>query len=206
MNKIVELVNTFAKYEESNLDLTIEDFCVKYLSEKEKPLVGNAQFDVPINNELGGLVGRLGAYAGMYSKKALTKLNLNNVEDWIYLIVLNEMGSPKKSELIYQMLSEFPSGIDVIKRLINNGFAEEFPDETDKRSKRVKITSAGLEVVQKGYPEMQKVGKMAFGTLSEVEKQILVNILRKLEIFHDNHYKNIRSAEFEDAFELLTTH
>jgi MarR family transcriptional regulator, lower aerobic nicotinate degradation pathway regulator len=206
MNRIVELVNTFAKYEEQNPNLSIKDFCVQYLVENSEKPKETGLWQMPLNGELGGLVGRLGAYAGMYSKKALSNLNLNNVEDWVYLIVLNEMGTPKKSELIYQMLSEFPSGIDVIKRLINNGFAEEFPDENDKRSKRVKITQSGLEVVQKGYPEMQKVGEMAFGTLSEVEKQILVNILRKLEIFHDGHYKNIRTAEFEEAFTLLTTH
>jgi MarR family transcriptional regulator, lower aerobic nicotinate degradation pathway regulator len=205
MNKIVELVNTFAKYEEQNPDISIEDFCVQYLTEN-LALKENQLFEIPINGELGALVGRLGAYAGMYSKKALTKLNLNNVEDWVYLIMLNEMGTPRKSELIYQMLSEFPSGIDVIKRLLNSGFAEEFPDEIDKRSKRVKITPSGLEVVQRGFPEMQKVGEMAFGKLSEVEKQILVNILRKLEHFHDKHYKSIRSAEFEEAFDLLTTH
>ena len=204
MNKVVELVNIWAKYEDENSNLSIEDFCIQYLSEKAHQTPQNHSFEVSINGMLGSLVGRLGAYAQMYSKKALDKLHLNNVEDWVYLIVLHEMGMPKKSELIYKMLSEFPSGIDVIKRLLKNGFAEEFPDETDKRSKRLKITPLGMEVVMQGFPEMRKVGEMAFGTLSSLEKITLLNILRKLEVFHDNHYKNIRTAEFDEAYLLLT--
>lgn len=204
MNKVVELVNIWAKYEEENPNLNIEDFCIQYLSEKAHQNAQNHSFEVSINGMLGSLVGRLGAYAQMYSKKALDKLNLNNVEDWVYLIVLHEMGMPKKSELIYKMLSEFPSGIDVIKRLLKNGFAEEFPDETDKRSKRLKITTLGMEVVMQGFPEMRKVGEMAFGTLTSLEKITLLNILRKLEVFHDKHYKNIRTSEFDEAYSLLT--
>ncbi len=204
MNKVVELVNIWARYEEENPDLSIEDFCVKYLAESAKKVPQSHGLEVSINGMLGSLVGRLGAYTQMYSKKALDKFHLNNVEDWVYLIVLNEMGTPKKSELIYQMLSEFPSGIDVIKRILKNGFAEEFPDEIDKRSKRLKITELGKEVVIKGYPAMKKVGEMAFGTLSDLEKITLLNILRKLEKFHDGQYKNIRTAEFEEAYLLLT--
>lgn len=203
-NKVVELVNTWAKYEEQNPDLTIEDFCVAYLAENTTNQKEDARNYFSIHGELGKMVGRLGAYASMYSKKALTKLNINNIEDLIYLMALSEMGTPKKSELIYQMLSEFPSGIDIIKRLLKNGFVEEFPDETDKRSKRLKITPAGIGIVSLGFPEIQKVSQMAFGKLSEAESNILANILRKLERFHDNHYKSIRNSEFEEAFDLLT--
>jgi len=149
-------------------------------------------------------LGRLVKYSNLYSKKALNHFPLNNIEDWIYLISLMDLKTPKKSELIYEMLSEFPSGIDIIKRLIAADLVEEFPDEHDKRSKRVKITEKGLQVLAESMPYMDKVGKMAFDTLTPSEKTMIVNILKRLDSFHNEHFKNVRNIEFEQAFEVLT--
>lgn len=205
-NKVVALVNLWAEYEEKNPDLTIEEFCVHYLAEHSQVPVHEADRQgIPVNGQLAGLIGKLNKYASLYCKKALAHVGMDNIEDWVYLISLHDMGTPKKSELIYEMVSEFPSGIDIIKRLVKSELVEEFPDEQDKRSKRLKITQKGISVLYESFPYMNKVGSMAFDTLSEAEKTVILNILKRLDNFHTGHYKNIRNVEFEEAFEVLTT-
>ena len=84
------------------------------------------------------------------------------------------------------------------------GYLVEFPDQEDKRSKRVRITPAGIEKVQACLPQMQKVGQMALGILTTTEKQFLVNIFDRLDRFHESHYKTTRTEGFEALHQLLT--
>jgi DNA-binding MarR family transcriptional regulator len=203
-NKLVELVNIWAEYEEQNPDLSIEDFCVRYLAEKTSPSVNEDVYkQIPTNGLLAALIGKLNKYASLYCKKAIENFGLRNIDDWIYLISLQQMGTPKKSELILEMLSEFPSGIDIIKRLLALELALEFPDEQDKRSKRLRITEKGMQVLLESLPYMEKVGSMAFDTLKESEKNMVLNILKRLDAFHNEHYKTIRNANFEDTYQIL---
>lgn len=203
MKNIVTLLNTYAEMEQLSPDLSIEDFCVKFLAEKVQ-VQNNEEIGFSINGQLAGLVGKLNNFAGLYCKKALQNVGLNNIDDWVYLITLSQMGYPKKSELIYEMVSEFPSGIDIIKRLVALNLVEEHADEEDRRSKRLRITQNGLAVLEKSMPYMNQVGEMAFGTLHDNEKVMILNILKRLDSFHTGHYKDIRTAEFEEAFQLLT--
>jgi MarR family transcriptional regulator, lower aerobic nicotinate degradation pathway regulator len=203
-NKLVELVNIWAKYEEINPNLSIEDFCVRYLAEHtQAPSHEDDDKNIPTNGLLAALIGKLNKYASLYCKKAIENFGLRNIDDWIYLISLQEMGTPKKSELIYAMLSEFPSGIDIIKRLLTLELVEEFPDEQDKRSKRLKITPKGLQTLVASLPYMEKVGNMAFDTLNEREKIMILTILKRLDNHHNEHYKIVRNLEFEEAYRVL---
>ncbi|AFK01946.1 regulatory protein MarR [Emticicia oligotrophica DSM 17448] len=202
--KIVELVNLWSKYEDENPEMSITDFCVRYLAENNDTRYVTDTLKLPINAQLASLMGRLVKFSNHYAKKALDHFPLNNLEDWVYLISLMDLRTPKKSELIYEMLSEFPSGIDIIKRLIAADLVEEFPDENDKRSKRVRITEKGLQVLSESMSYMDKVGVMAFDTLSASEKEMVVNILKRLDNFHNERFKEVRVSEFNEAFEILT--
>lgn len=202
MNKLVQLVNLWAEFEIKNPEAEIKDFCMDYILKEyqtQKPgfMSSNAQ--------LAGLTGKLSKFAGLYSKKALDKISLNSVEDWVYLMRLREMGTPKKSELIYDMISEFPSGIDVIKRLKKLDYVKEFPDIEDKRSKRIQITDSGIEILAMSLPWMEKISDMAFNQLQESEKALLIDILNRLNNFHKNHYKDVRNASLEETYTTLVS-
>lgn len=207
MNKIVELVNEWARMEEEDPDLDLTEFCVRYLAERTD-LAGftqqNEHAPMVVEDKLSAHLGRMGKYVQLYSRKAMQDMPLNNVEDAIYLIALSGLGRPKKSELIHVMLSEFPSGIEVIKRLINFGLVEEFPDEEDRRSKRVEITGKGREVLAECYPVLSKVGSIAFAGLLPSEKMMLLNLLVKLDGFHTEHYKTARSGDFEEIYQQIS--
>jgi DNA-binding MarR family transcriptional regulator len=200
VNKLVQLVNLWAEFEAKNPNGEIRDFCSDYIVNqyKEKPLG-----EISLNAQLAAHTGKLAKYAGFYSKKALEKFSLNNIEDWVYLMRLREMGSPKKSELIYEMISEFPSGIDVINRLIKMEFVQEFQDVDDKRSKRIQITPLGIEILVKSLPWMEKIATMAFSKLDELDKIVLLEHLEHLSTFHKTHHMNVRGLSIEEAYEVL---
>lgn len=201
--ELVKLVNLWDKYSEDDPGLDIEGFCLKYLAGKGASAARQIQPGFTVDGRLINLVNRLNRFAGMYSKKALVHSELNNLEDWGYLISLNFMGSPKKSELIAELLSEFPSGIEVIKRLVNGGLAEEFDDPTDKRSKRIRITQKGQRVLFETMHYMKDIATLAFGPLTEAEKQLLMLLLQKLDRFHLDKYKETRPSDYHGAVHIL---
>lgn len=218
---VVELVNQWAAYEAEHPDAGIADFCAHYLMEQsqeqlttaalvdgagarpEEPSLDWNSGTIRPEARLGALIGRLSRYAYLYSKKAMQPFDFKSMDEPIYLLALLELGTPKKSELIYAMLSEFPSGIDIINRLIGMELMEEFPDEQDRRSKRLRITQKGLKKLADCSPALDKVVQVAFGTLSAVEKEILVRVLGRLDTYHTEHFKDVRTAEFDDVYARL---
>ncbi|MGA0557115.1 MarR family winged helix-turn-helix transcriptional regulator [Larkinella sp. VNQ87] len=155
---------------------------------------------------LAALVGRLSKYAGFYSKKAMQPFQFRSLDEPVYLLALMQMGNPKKSELIYEMMAEFASGIDVVNRLIGMGFMEEYPDEHDRRSKRLRITQAGLHAIQECLPVMNQIADVAYSSLTDHEKAVMVQILDKLDRYHADHYRESRNAGFDEVYERMVPH
>jgi len=81
---------------------------------------------------------------------------------------------------------EPPSGIEVLKRLLNKGLIEEFDDKDDKRAKRIKITEKGKKELQLVMPKMSEVFTMMTAELSLNEKLHLLAFLKQINDFHTN--------------------
>lgn len=225
---LIELVNQWAAYSAVHPNADVAGFCLHYLTQHTHTTVTNQQravaddgsynekwvesltgqvngslVEIRPEARLGALVGRLAKFAYFYSKKAMQPLDFNSIDDPVYLIALVQMGTPKKSELIYEMMAEFASGIDVINRLVGLGLIDEFPDEHDRRSKRLRITPKGIGAIQNCFPVMDKVANIAYGSLTDGEKAMLVQILDKLDRYHAEHYKQSRNAEFDEVYERM---
>ncbi|AQG78180.1 MarR family winged helix-turn-helix transcriptional regulator [Spirosoma montaniterrae] len=227
--RLIELVNAWATYSEARTEADVAGFCLHYLTEHTQVVPSEHHHPVTEENglrdeqwvesltgkanksliairpeaRLGALVGRMAKYAYLYSKKAMQPLDFRSIDDPVYLIVLVQMGTPKKSELIYEMMAEFASGIDVINRLMAMGYVEEFPDEHDRRSKRLRITEQGLAGIQRAFPVMDRVADVAYSSLTDGEKALLVHILDKLDRYHADHYRQSRNADFDDVYDRM---
>ena len=151
----------------------------------------------PLDERLGRVIGRLYRFVEFYSKKVLGELELNNLGDFTYLGALHAAGNPRKSELIAANLSEFTSGIDIIKRLTQGGLAEEYTDPDDRRSKRLRITPRGTQVLLASYPLMSQVGSAVFFGLPEADKRRLLAVLVPLDQFHSAHFPALKEATME---------
>ena len=146
---------------------------------------------------IGKLLTFLSRYLKIYFKKGLEDSVLTTGDDFTYLATLLHKGSLTKTELIMLNAHEKTSGMEVIKRLLNNDLIEQSDDESDKRSKRISLTSKGKSVLIQSFDMMGKVGKICTGDLTDAEKNQLMNLLKKLDNFHHDIYLNHRDFELE---------
>lgn len=158
---------------------------------------------IPLNGLLGKLLGRANTHDHLYTKKAMQELGFRNVDDMMYLHMVSYLDSPKKSDLIKEMLSEFPSGIEIIRRLLKQGLLEERPDETDRRSRRVSLTPSGEKLLEASYELLHQAGQLMFDALAEAEKRLLAYLLGRLDDIHTPNHKTFQNESFEAVYEQL---
>lgn len=211
---LFELIEHLDKYEhesaQANAELTTSDFLgylnthFKHQNVKVEQLNKGEQFDWQSPNQQGPstdisiLIVLLFRYAKGYMKKALKNSRINTADEFSYLMSLMVSDSMNKSELIQNQIMEKTSGTDIINRLIKQGLVEQFADENDKRSVRIRITAQGRNEIIVLLPRMRVVSQIVVGNLSETEKNMLAYLLRKLEVFHNEIFVNMKSAELDD--------
>jgi DNA-binding MarR family transcriptional regulator len=204
-DKLVELVNLWHTFEKENPRAEIQDFCKSYMlgTDNNNPVEVKFTEDNPKEKILGRALNRLHKISLFYSKKRLAALELKNLEDFVYLKNLMDMGPLSKKQLIDMHIGEYSSGIEIIKRLINLGLVKEKPHTDDKRSTAISITVRGRGTLQKCYPYMQEIGKLVFDPLTEKESQQLIYLLSKLDTIHTNIYKNSRDSSIEELQKMI---
>jgi len=206
---LLELIDYLDKYEQENSkegsNLNTSDFLGFINSNYHKVRElnhGNQQLE---NNETHGpntdisiLIVLLFRYAKGYIKKALKDSQIRTADEFSYLITLMNTDSMSKTELIQNQIMEKTSGTDIINRLIKLKLIEQYDDEFDKRSIRVKITQQGRLEILSILPQMQLVSQIVTGNLNAVEKNMLAYSLRKLEVFHNDIFINKKGSELTD--------
>src|SRR5690606_22334926 len=94
--------------------------------------------------------------------------------------------------LIKKNVHEKPSGMQTINRLIAQGWVDQTNSEIDKRSKVLKISNKGLNVLENQMDKIRKATEIVTGDLTRNEKMELIRLLNKLNDFHQAIYdKNI---------------
>lgn len=192
-NQIVELVNIFHQYQQENPQANIGDFCKHYLAsekmreiEKYQP---NHERAIPLEGLLGRTYGKLWRFISLELKSLAEKVEMDTVEEIWYLGAMFDLPNPTKSDIIHHHLAEFSSGTAVINRLLNKNYLEEYPDAQDKRAKRLRITEAGKLKLFSCFEHLEVMSKDVFSYLSQDEKEILYQILAKLEKNHASKYE-----------------
>lgn len=138
------------------------------------------------------LIIHMNRYAKSYSKSAIFGSNFSTQEDFIYLINLKAFGEMTKIDLIKKNVHEKPAGMQVINRLIAQGWVKQTDCEIDKRSKVINISNTGLEVLENQMDKIRKATEIVTGDLTRSEKMELIKLLNKLNDFHQPIYdKNI---------------
>lgn len=141
------------------------------------------------------LLVHMNRFAKSYSRAAIAGSEFSTQEDFIYLINLKAFGEMTKMDLIKKNVHEKSAGILIISRLINNGWVVQEDSTTDKRTKIIKITDKGIEVLEQQMDKIREATKIVCGDLSEPEKMQLINLLNKLNDFHIPIYNNNNNVE-----------
>jgi len=87
-------------------------------------------------------------------------------------------------ELIRKNVQEKPAGILIINRLIKQGWVEQTNSDTDRRTKVIKITEAGLDALDMQMDKIRTATSIVTGNLNHNEKMDLIRLLDKLDQFH----------------------
>ncbi|MEJ5053425.1 MarR family winged helix-turn-helix transcriptional regulator [Sphingobacterium sp. MYb382] len=145
------------------------------------------------------LIVHMNRYAKSYSKSAIHNSDFSTQEDFIYLINLKAFGAMTKMDLIKKNVHEKPVGIQIINRLLAQGWIVQSDSPTDKRSKIIAITPLGLDALEKQMPKIRQATQIVAGDLTTTEKNELIRLLNKLNDFHRPIYeKNTDVAHLLD--------
>lgn len=192
-NQIVELVNLFHAYTQESPNANVSDFCKQYLAREKLTEMTRYSEAREKNLSLEGLLGRtygkLWRFINLELKHLAERIEMDTVEEIWYLGAMFDLPTPTKSDLINYHMAEFSSGTAVINRLLNKKFLEEFPDESDKRAKRLRITEAGKLKLFSCIQHLELMSQDIFVSLSIEEKEMLYHILSKLERNHEQKHE-----------------
>lgn len=145
---------------------------------------------LPLNSRISALLTRMNRFASFYTKKAFAGLEITSAQEFGILACIQGLGTPTKTEVAHYNLLEKTTGTEILKRLLKLGFIEEFDDEHDKRSKRVKITRIGNDVMETAVQRLWELSEIVVGNLSDGQKHNLATMLEELDHFHSNIYFN----------------
>lgn len=205
---ILDLVQEFEIETNNNnhFETTVEGF-KNWISTNNNTIVNEPNWEGKENGRsaesvINTLIVHMNRYAKSYSKSAIVGSNFSTQEDFIYLINLKAFGEMSKMDLIKKNVHEKPVGMQIINRLINQGWIKQRNSKTDKRSKVISISETGLQALGNQMDKIRQATSIVTGNLSQNEKMELIRLLNKLDVFHQQIYdKNIDTENLlEEAF------
>ena len=183
---------------------TVEDFR-HFLNErayqKENPVKLSGKFSLEVNNfenEITKQIILLGRYGKQLIRKGLENHPELVNEDFTYLYRLVDYDSLTKTQLIEKNGHEKQSGIEIIKRLTKHELVAEMPDDNDRRSVRVSVTEKGKKIFKESMEDITTVSKIMCGNLDNLEKEQLLENLKKLNTFHNTIYINKKNETLKE--------
>lgn len=114
-------------------------------------------------------------------KGALTDSKIASIDEYSFLLHLDYQNSFRKMEITNLHSLEAPTGIEIIKRLVSNNFVEEFPDEEDKRAKRIKLTDKGRQELSALKPKIDELFTRFVAPLNLRQKVNISGLLDQLD-------------------------
>jgi DNA-binding MarR family transcriptional regulator len=165
----------------------------------DKPMAPGESTEVLI----GKLLFFLTRYARAYARKALEGSPLGSMDEFVYLATLQAYGVMSKTDLIYRNRHEKPTGMDIIKRLLALELIQQRDDVADRRSKLLEITEKGLATMGGLYGRMGLISHLLTGNLSKTERVDLLQMLEKLENFHQVVQAKTKNESFEGLMRVV---
>lgn len=201
---IVEMLKQMNRYQESaTTTASVEGFrhwLNQQAYERESPSLLASKNNLKVNtldNELCKQMLLLGRYAKIVLRKGLQEYPELVNEDFTYLYRLMDYPYLTKIQLIEKNAHEKQAGLEIIKRLVKHGLIVESPDPNDGRSKRIAVSERGRTLFLKSMKDVNLTSKVLTGQLRVSDKETLLHLLKKLNLFHEMLYYNYREDDIE---------
>lgn len=204
MNKAVELINEWGKFDQEHPEADIEEFCRHYLIKKREQenqeKISDGLEPPQLENLLLKLLGRISGIGRIYAREMLSTIPEIQLEGFYYLNSIMHQGESRKTDIIKHHLSELSTGIDILNRLMSEDLIQERTDPSDKRAKLVSITEKGRQILFKCYRRMSQVGSLLFDEVSEEDRKLCVQLLKNVEIKHFKLALKVKNEGLEAVF------
>jgi DNA-binding MarR family transcriptional regulator len=135
-------------------------------------------------------ISRISRFHEFYIRKYLNGFPLNSRLEYIFLYTVGMMDRAKKTDLINMHLIEYSTGMDTIRRLINNELMEEKPDESDKRVRLLELTVKGKKVLEDCNVRLKEERSMFLACISPNKWKKTLTVLEEINEFHNSIYMN----------------
>jgi MarR family transcriptional regulator, lower aerobic nicotinate degradation pathway regulator len=145
-----------------------------------------------LDNTISQIIVFLYRYAKQYIKKALKDSEIKTMDEFSYLATLLNFNQLSKIELINKSVQEKTTGMETIKRLLKNNLIEQLDNPNDQRSQLIQLTEKGRGVLYGVFGNMNLVGQIVTGNLTNLEKIQLAYLLKKLDVYHNDIFHNKR--------------
>ncbi len=178
-NLLKKLIELLEEFHEQSASINLNDFII---------WMNNKIFLPKNNKEVNKHDNLLIAFRLMYlnkelkkqTKEILSKSKVSSIDEYSFLLHLDNQNSFRKMEIIHLHNLEAPTGIEIIKRLLKHTLIEEYADEEDRRAKRIKITKTGAKELQSIKPKITAIFTKFTSKLELSEKIQITGILNKL--------------------------
>ncbi|WP_069658600.1 MarR family winged helix-turn-helix transcriptional regulator [Arcticibacter eurypsychrophilus] len=138
---------------------------------------------------LNSLLLHLSRYAKHYSKMAIQGSPFRTIDEVIFLLNLLHSGPMGKVQLVDLNVLDKTTGIQIINRLLQQNFIEEYINEQDRRAKIIRITQYGSKALTEVMAKVRKASQIVSGNISNMEKFELITLLQKLDLHHKSTFK-----------------
>lgn len=200
------LIDTLFEYEQANPTETAQnmpDF-LEWASQKHPKTSPNLKQSAPVQGsnpaQITQFLFLMHKYLRFYLRKLFEGTPLVAADDFGFLATLAMHGDMPKHELIRLNTIETSSGMEIIKRLEKAGLIYAYSDLSDKRAKKVGLTGYGRGFFFQILPEIAKVGDLALGDLNPEESEQLLQILQRLDNFHNPIFHTEKNSDLAQIF------
>lgn len=189
LTELLDYIDLFEQSFPEEEELTLKSFLVfvESMHEGEHALRGSSaeastlppHSRTPREVSIARHLSLLHRYSKGYIKRALfASEHLQSEEEYSYLASLFNGENHSKTELNSLNAMEKTSGAEIIRRLVAKGFAEERPDERDRRSVLVSITPRGRAELMKVFPQLHTAAQLISAPLEERQQATLDFLLK----------------------------
>lgn len=206
LKELIENLETFeAQFNSGNL----EDFRIwlneqAYRKDSPKELFEKFNKEVyNLENEICKQVILLSRFSRQMIRRGLEDFPALANEEFTYIYRLMDYGTLSKMELIEKNGHEKQTGMEIIRRLVKNGYLHETEDPNDKRKIRISVSELGRQIFDNSVLPTTEIARVLSGKLETAEKMTLLEILKKLNDFHFVVYHKYRQADITEINKLI---
>lgn len=195
MNKAVELLVSWDKFNQIHPDSSLNDFCRYFIAQSSEKSDESHQAGLLLKT-----LGRITSAFGLYHRAAMASIDMPSSESFFFLNGIAHFGEVKKTNLIRYLFFEYTTGMEAINKLIRNDLVFEKHDPDDRRAKLLTLTEKGKKLLDEGYRQSSRVSEILFSGVDPDTINLSLQLLQPVEEKHSQIAIELKSETFEEIF------